>query len=1487
MADSYDYDSGSWTLHFQLFAGAAAGDHDADTVEKIISDETTPDPAFTDRYLQGSISYSPKLAVGQLYSVNQIFPVDLAFGAQIFGDERYFVELNIWISTQYVDVYRNGAKVTDDYAHVEMMFDSDSYYVVDQTRNSDSAIYDLDTPDEIKLAPKAAFFTESDQSKIFGPYVSGFQPILMESYEDFFFRDTDQHRTVVDLTYELARTTGLFTEEADTVNLNTLDDAQKELARNDPADLLLHALAGDDTVTLPEDDAAEEIGFDRGEIFDGGPGKDHITGSTSADQIDGGDDEDLLIASPGDDTLDGGNDGDVFTYVDGPYANFASFTSGTNQTLIGGPDATIDSEPDVIRLPGAADDYSFAVNFGSTWSDTKTVIATRSASGFPEVVLNSFDVEHAVFKNPIDNDVTLTSGSVTVEMALLAKEVYGLLPTLEHKKEELLSDRLGVQLTGDATTLAAVGDRHWHPVSALELGIMSGDFNKPGQDLNWSFVGGHYAACKPSFLGPVSILTGDLPEANALVLTGVVEGYGKSLAIVLRGTDQWADFDTFARFKSYYSLYKPLVDGLRTYIAENQIDSILVSGHSLGAGALQYLLNEDFLKTDTRVHAWSYGSPGSEVAGNANLYNFVHTDDLVTKVPDVTNAAQLIGLAGLLTLNPYAMAVGVIGALADKNRTGSDVRINSDVSDFVGIDEHAQTLYVQDLIKLKEFSNDIGSPFWNSYLGTAIREGTTYTRGDIQVGVGRPVNLTPTPVQGYAGAYLPTINASKGDNYVLANNKNIDDDIKVSIGNLVANTTRTFDGGTGTNDRLILPYGKSLFSKEQVGPAWNLTFTPVNGSPEAVGSLYRVEGIVYSNAVEFLDGRVATIQKPDVSASGLASLSSVAAPAVPVFQLAAGFDAADAGNGNLTVLGRAGNDTLFVGTGAKTISLGAGRDIVMARYAATVSALTIDVGDSDDLVYAASGADTINGGKGLDDLNGGGGNDRLNGGTGADTMAGNAGDDEYVVDDVADLVFEAVGEGKDTVTTGVSYALAPGQEVERLKASAGSASSNLDLAGNEFANTLIGNAGANVLAGGAGKDTLDGGLGVDTADYGDKTVIVSVKLADGAKSSVKVGGIVEDTILNIENLNGGSGDDTLIGDGLSNSLLGLAGDDLLRGGHGNDVLDGGLGSDLADYSDKTVAVKATLAGVADATVKVGGIVEDTIRNIESIRGGSGDDALVGDGLANELFGLAGDDLLRGGAGNDRLAGGDGTDTASYAGSKAGVTVSLLTSGFQDTIGAGTDRLAGIENLTGSRYNDSLTGDVGNNVLTGDTGDDVLNGRAGNDRLDGGDGSDTASFAGATAGVKVSLAIKGAQDTIGAGIDTLVDIENLKGTSQADVLTGNGADNVLAGREGNDTLTGGAGKDRFVLDAKPDATSNLARITDFSVADDSIVLENAVFTTFTATGMMAASDFSTGIIYDKNSGDLFYDKNGSTSGGWTKIAFLPSGLALTNTDFLIA
>src|SRR4029450_9515790 len=102
-------------------------------------------------------------------------------------------------------------------------------------------------------------------------------------------------------------------------------------------------------------------------------------------------------------------------------------------------------------------------------------------------------------------------------------------------------------------------------------------------------------------------------------------------------------------------------------------------------------------------------------------------------------------------------------------------------------------------------------------------------------------------------------------------------------------------------------------------------------------------------------------------------------------------------------------------------------------------------------------------------LSGGNGNDILDGQTGADIMAGGAGNDTYVVDNALDKVFEAVGGGTDSVYASVNYALLAGQEVEALRANAGSA--GLTLTGNEFNNTLIGLAGNDALNGGNGTDT--------------------------------------------------------------------------------------------------------------------------------------------------------------------------------------------------------------------------------------------------------------------------------------------------------------------------------------------------------------------------------------------------------------------------------
>ena len=173
--------------------------------------------------------------------------------------------------------------------------------------------------------------------------------------------------------------------------------------------------------------------------------------------------------------------------------------------------------------------------------------------------------------------------------------------------------------------------------------------------------------------------------------------------------------------------------------------------------------------------------------------------------------------------------------------------------------------------------------------------------------------------------------------------------------------------------------------------------------------------------------------------------------------------------------------------------------------------------------------------------------------------------------------------------------------------------------------------------------------------------------------------------------------------------------------------------------------------------------------IENAIGGSGNDTLTGNDLNNELSGGNGsddlnggdgDDTLRGGAGADDMDGGTGTDTANYDDITAGgVGVNL---GANTTWGAATgDSFTSIENLTGSKFNDTLIGDTGANTIKGGKGNDVLDGRQGNDVLEGGDGNDT---------------LRGGW---GAGADT---------------LSGGAGDDTLEGGDGNDYLSGGTGAD---------------------------------------------------------------------------------------------
>jgi Ca2+-binding RTX toxin-like protein len=108
-------------------------------------------------------------------------------------------------------------------------------------------------------------------------------------------------------------------------------------------------------------------------------------------------------------------------------------------------------------------------------------------------------------------------------------------------------------------------------------------------------------------------------------------------------------------------------------------------------------------------------------------------------------------------------------------------------------------------------------------------------------------------------------------------------------------------------------------------------------------------------------------------------------------------------------------------------------------------------------------------------------------------------------------------------------------------------------------------------------------------------------------------------------------------------------------------------------------------------------------------------------------------------------------------------------------------------------------------------------------MNGAAGIDTASYVHAKAAVTVVLG-GGTQDTHGAGIDTLLNIENVTGSDFADSLTGGGSANALGGGLGNDTLTGGLGADQFVFDN----ASSTDTITDFTAGADTIVLDSTVF-----------------------------------------------------------
>lgn len=260
--------------------------------------------------------------------------------------------------------------------------------------------------------------------------------------------------------------------------------------------------------------------------------------------------------------------------------------------------------------------------------------------------------------------------------------------------------------------------------------------------------------------------------------------------------------------------------------------------------------------------------------------------------------------------------------------------------------------------------------------------------------------------------------------------------------------------------------------------------------------------------------------------------------------------------------------------------------------------------------------------------------------------------------------------------------------------------------------------------------------------------------------AVRNGTVGDDRLLGTsgdDTLSGLEGDDTLLGLAGNDFLYGSAGRDVLTGGPGDDLLDGGIGRDTASYTSADQDVQVDLR-LTEAQETYGAGIDQLV-SIENVIGSRFNDYLIGDARANTLIGgdgrdslggLDGNDILRGGVGDDTLFGGSGDDRllggkgqrdwASYAGAPAAISLDLAAGTAQDGYG-GVDRLAGIEFVTGSQYDDvmigseradelsgnpgddSIWGGDGADYLRGSLGNDRLSGDAGNDRLQGDDGDD--------------------------------------------------------------------------------------------------------------------------------------------------------------------
>lgn len=278
-------------------------------------------------------------------------------------------------------------------------------------------------------------------------------------------------------------------------------------------------------------------------------------------------------------------------------------------------------------------------------------------------------------------------------------------------------------------------------------------------------------------------------------------------------------------------------------------------------------------------------------------------------------------------------------------------------------------------------------------------------------------------------------------------------------------------------------------------------------------------------------------------------------------------------------------------------------------------------------------------------------------------------------------------------------------------------------------------------------------------------------------------------------------------------------------------------------------------------------------------GGGGADYIqngVGSGISH-LYGGVGNDVLNGGLNADYLSGDEGDD----------LIVGLEMS---DLAFSSTGAVQAYDNETSG--NDELNGGAGADAIYGFDGKDVLYGGEGND----GGSINVRDYEGDVQTTQAGLFGGTGNDYLDGGRGN----DYLDGGDDHDTLIGGEGSDRLTGGYGNDVLTGGAGGDAFLFLNSLSATKNLDIIRDFSHDDDVMqlsaskfagldlgTLEDYRFKEIGFDSQTAGVDKSDRILYEKDDGDLFFDRDGSgTEYGRVKFATISDNTSLNWTDFFI-